>query len=523
MAKARIQYVCQQCGSESAKWLGRCPECGAWNSYVESVRAAAPARTTHGLSTDARARPGAAAPLRLPDVALGEAQRLSSGLEEFDRVLGGGIVPGSLVLVGGDPGIGKSTLLLQVAANVAAAGMPVLYVSGEESARQVRLRAQRLGALAPELYVLAETSLDAVLAHASALRPALMIVDSIQTAFLEGVPASPGNVSQLRECTLRLMNVAKGWHVPIFLVGHVTKDGNIAGPRALEHIVDCVLYLEGERFYAYRLLRAAKNRFGSTNEVGVFEMGQAGLRQVTNPSAAFLSERVESASGSAITVPLEGTRALVVEVQALTAPAGIGLPRRTAVGVDLNRLHLLIAVLSKRVGLPLGTQDIYVNVVAGLKMAEPAVDLGVALAIASSLSDVALDRTLVAIGEVGLLGELRPVGQLERRLTEAARLGFERCLVPAGDLRRLSGREPARDVQRDGMTLVGARTVDEALALALGREALRRGRRAARPAAGAPFGAGGAAVLAGALAAAPGAGAGEGESEFDDSVLDTEP
>lgn len=479
MAKTRVRYVCQQCGSDSPKWMGRCSECGAWNSYVEAVEVAAP-RHASAPGADVRGRTATTAPARLADVSLSEMSRLEAGLAEFDRVLGGGIVPGSIVLIGGDPGIGKSTLLLQVAANVANGGGKVLYVSGEESARQVRLRAERLSAVAPDLYVLAETNLDTVLEHVEQLAPQLLIVDSIQTVFLEGVPSSPGNVSQLRECTLRLMNVAKSRHLPIFLVGHVTKEGNIAGPRALEHIVDCVLYLEGERFYAYRLLRAAKNRFGSTNEVGVFEMEQDGMRQVQNPSAAFLSERVAGSPGSTVTVPLEGSRALLVEVQALTSAAGIGLPRRTAIGVDLNRLQLLLAVLNKRAGLPFGAQDVYVNVVGGLKIAEPAVDTGVALAIASSFTDVPVAPGMVAIGEIGLLGELRSVGQLERRLAEAGRLGFERCLLPAGDLKRFGTQNGNGEVRRDGLTLVGAGTISEAIAQTLGPDALRRGGRSQR-------------------------------------------
>src|SRR5688500_11719699 len=385
MPKTKIAFACQECGAESAKWLGRCPDCGAWNSYVEEARIPASARAAvAGQQADSRGRAGAGGPERLVDVSLQDSLRSPSGMGELDRVLGGGIVPGSLVVLGGDPGIGKSTLLLQAAANVAAGGSTVLYVSGEESARQVRLRAERLSSVSESLYVLAETSLDAALAHVEQLNPSLVIVDSIQTAYLEDVASSPGNVAQLRECTLRLMNVAKARELPIFLVGHVTKEGNIAGPRVLEHIVDCVLYLEGERFYSYRLLRAAKNRFGSTNEVGVFEMDQDGLREVPNPSAAFLAERLEASAGSAVTVPLEGSRALLVEVQALVAGTGLPMPRRTAVGVDVNRLMLLIAVLAKRVGLPLGAQDVYVNLVAGLKIAEPAIDLGIALAIASS-------------------------------------------------------------------------------------------------------------------------------------------
>jgi DNA repair protein RadA/Sms len=482
MPKIKLQYVCQQCGADSPKWLGRCPECGAWNSYTEEARPAANQRPVGSLGGDTRGRQHAQAPERLVDVSVEDTLRVSSHLGEFDRVVGGGIVPGSLVLIGGDPGIGKSTLLLQVAANVAAAGGLVLYVTGEESSRQVRLRAQRLGAIPPNLYVLAETSLDAVLAKAEQLNPHLMIVDSIQTAFLEEVPSSPGNVSQLRECTLRLMNVAKEKHLPIFLVGHVTKEGNIAGPRVLEHIVDCVLYLEGERYYSYRLLRAVKNRFGSTNEVGVFEMVQDGLREVHNPSAAFLSERSVTSAGSIVTVPLEGTRALLVEVQALVSGTAFGVPRRTAVGVDQNRLALLVAVLSKRLGLPLGSHDVYVNVVAGLKIAEPAVDLGVALAIGSSVREVPVDPELVALGEIGLSGELRATGQVERRLAEAARLGFKRAIVPANDARRLSGLE-GMDGYYEGLQIHRASNVAEAFDIALGPAPVSS-RRSARQEAG---------------------------------------
>lgn len=470
MPKTKIAFACQECGAESAKWLGRCPDCGAWNSYVEEARIPATARAAAaGQQADTRGRAGAGGPERLVDVSLQDSLRIPSGMGELDRVLGGGIVPGSLVLIGGDPGIGKSTLLLQAAANVAAGGSTVLYVSGEESARQVRLRAERLSSVSDSLYVLAETSLDAALAHVERLNPALVIVDSIQTAYLEDVASSPGNVAQLRECTLRLMNVAKARELPIFLVGHVTKEGNIAGPRVLEHIVDCVLYLEGERFYSYRLLRAAKNRFGSTNEVGVFEMDQGGMKEVANPSAAFLSERAVSSSGSAVTVPLEGTRALLVEVQALVAGTAFGAPRRTAVGIDHNRLALLTAVLAKRLGLPLGSQDVYVNVVAGLKVPEPSIDLGVALAIGSSARDVPIDPGLVAVGEIGLAGELRVVSQIERRLSEAARLGFERAIVPAGDYRRLtSGEGTGAGARYGGLTLHGASSVGEAFEIALG-------------------------------------------------------
>ncbi|CAA9293863.1 MAG: DNA repair protein RadA [uncultured Chloroflexi bacterium] len=482
MPRTKTFFTCQQCGAEAAKWLGRCPECSAWNSYTEEAKVTATARAVAaGLPADSRARPGAVAPERLADVSTEDAPRLHTGMGELDRVLGGGIVPGSLVLIGGDPGIGKSTLLLQTAANVAAQGGTVLYVSGEESARQVRLRAERLEAVAPSLYVLAETSLDSVLSQVDRLQPQLMIVDSIQTAYLEDVASSPGNVAQLRECTLRLMNLAKARELPIFLVGHVTKEGTIAGPRVLEHIVDCVLYLEGERFYSYRLLRAAKNRFGSTNEIGVFEMEQGGMREVANPSAAFLSERAASTSGSAVTMPLEGSRALLVEVQALTAGTSFGAPRRTAVGIDQNRLALLVAVLGKRLGLQLGSQDVYVNVVAGLKIAEPAVDLGVALAIGSSARETPIDRGTVAVGEIGLGGELRTVSQIERRLSEAARLGFERAIIPAADYRLLTGsRSGGAPV---GLELQGAGSVAEAFELALGPAptAAARGRADRRP------------------------------------------
>jgi len=426
-----------------------------------------------------------------------EAPRRTGGISEFDRVLGGGIVPGALMLIGGDPGIGKSTLLLQVAARVASGGSRVLYVSGEESARQVRLRASRLGALEPSLFVLAETNVEAASAAIARLDPAMVVVDSIQTMWSDALASSPGNVAQLRESTLRLMQVAKARDVPIFLIGHVTKEGNVAGPRALEHMVDAVLYLEGERYYSYRLLRAAKNRFGSTNEVGVFEMTTDGLAEVTNPSAAFLAGRVARQPGSIVTAPVEGTRALLVDVQALTVPGGIGIARRTAIGADLNRLQLLVAVLTRRLGLGLGAQDIYVNVAGGLRIVEPAVDLALAFALVSSFQEIAIDDGTVVVGEVGLQGELRPVGQVERRLAEAARLGFTRCILPAGDVDRITGVRAKRSTSRsgsatskdserpanivwEGMTLVGASTVGEAVLEAFGAGALRRSRASSR-------------------------------------------
>ena len=516
MARPKTVYLCQQCAHEAAKWLGQCPACGAWNTLVETARVDSPSpRWSSGSASrsgggafgetwatlagdqDAGSSRRVSVPVSLADVNPDEAPRRTGGISEFDRVLGGGIVPGALMLIGGDPGIGKSTLLLQVAARVASGGSRVLYVSGEESARQVRLRASRLGALEPSLFVLAETNVEAASAAIARLDPAMVVVDSIQTMWSDALASSPGTVAQLRESTLRLMQVAKARDVPIFLIGHVTKEGNVAGPRALEHMVDAVLYLEGERYYSYRLLRAAKNRFGSTNEVGVFEMTTDGLAEVTNPSAAFLAGRVARQPGSVVTAPVEGTRALLVDVQALTVPGGIGIARRTAIGADLNRLQLLVAVLTRRLGLGLGAQDIYVNVAGGLKIVEPAVDLALAFALVSSFQEIAIDDGTVVVGEVGLQGELRPVGQVERRLAEAARLGFTRCILPAGDVDRITGVRAKRSTSRsgsatsmgserpanivwEGMTLVGVPTVGEAVLEAFGAGALRRSRASSR-------------------------------------------
>ncbi len=415
----KTTFVCQQCGKESLKWLGRCPSCHEWNSFVETT-VAPPSRTS------GRENP----PQELSQVAAGLSDRLPLPLTELNRVLGGGVVSGSLVLIGGDPGIGKSTLLLQVSALVAQAKGKVAYVSGEETLSQIRLRAERLGVKGEGLYLLAETELDVILGQLEKLSPSLAIIDSIQAVSSPELDAAAGSITQVRECTLRLMHWAKQNAVPVFIAGHVTKDGAIAGPRVLEHIVDVVLYLEGEPFSAYRVLRGVKNRFGSTNEVGVFEMKEGGLVEVDNPSLAFLSQRQVEAIGSTVVSTLEGTRPLLVEIQALTTPTAFGLPRRTANGVDFNRLILITAVLTKRVGLRLGNQDIIVNVTGGLRIAEPAADMGIALAIASSFRDVGADPQLVVVGEVGLSGELRTVPQLERRVAEAARMGFERCLVP---------------------------------------------------------------------------------------------
>jgi DNA repair protein RadA/Sms len=418
---ARTVFVCQECGRESLKWLGRCPDCQQWNSFVETV-VATPVASSRPVTQ-------VSPPQELSQVVIEATDRTPLPLAEFNRVLGGGLVAGSLVLISGDPGIGKSTLLLQASVSMAHSRR-VVYASGEETVPQIKLRAERLGLKGEGLYLMAETDLEVILSQVEQLSPGLVVIDSIQTVYFPELEATPGSVGQVRECTLRLMRWAKLRGVPVFITGHVTKEGAIAGPRVLEHIVDVVLYLEGEPFSAYRLLRSVKNRFGSTNEVGVFEMKEAGLAEVANPSQAFLSQRGFEAIGSAVVPTLEGSRPLLVEIQALTTPTSFGLPRRTANGVDFNRLLLVTAVLTKRVGLRLGNQDIMVNVTGGLKVGEPAADLGMALAIASSFRDMGIDPQLAAVGEVGLSGELRAASQLERRLTEAARLGFKRCVIP---------------------------------------------------------------------------------------------
>jgi DNA repair protein RadA/Sms len=418
----RTVFVCQQCGREELKWLGRCPDCHEWNSFVEK---AVVTQTKSSRSSSVINQPQ-----ELSRVSLEMADRFPLPLTEFNRVLGGGLVPGSLMLIGGDPGIGKSTLLLQVSALVAQARGKVVYISGEETLHQIKLRAERLGIKGDNLYLLAETDLGVILSQIEELSPNLVVIDSIQAVSLPEMDTAPGSITQVRECTMRLMHWAKLSAVPVFIVGHVTKDGSIAGPRVLEHIVDAVLYLEGEPFSSYRLLRCVKNRFGSTNEIGVFEMKGQGLVEVENPSLAFLSQRLGEAVGSVVVPVLEGSRPLLVEIQALTNPTSFGLPRRTANGIDFNRLLLVTAVLTRRIGLKLGNQDIMVNVAGGLKIGEPAADIGIAMAITSSTRDVAVDPELAVVGEIGLSGELRAVSQLDRRVNEAARLGFKRCLVP---------------------------------------------------------------------------------------------
>ena len=444
--RAQSLFVCQECGRESAKWLGRCPDCGSWNTFLEAAPAPAGGHAP-------------AVPVQVWAVPQDGEERLVLGLGEFDRVLGGGLVAGSLVLIGGDPGIGKSTLVLQVAALAArAGGRPVLYVSGEESARQVSMRARRLGLVGAGLYLLAETELEAALKAAEALSPSLLVVDSIQTVYWGGLPQPAGSVVQLRQCALKLLQWAKSTGVPVILVGHVTKEGELAGPKVLEHMVDVVLYLEGERFSSYRVLRGAKNRFGSVAEVGVFEMWGEGMVEVANPSELFLSERAQDGIGSAVVPVMEGSRPLLVEVQALTSPTVAPAPRRTANGLDYNRLVLVAAVLSRRLGLPLANQDIIASVVGGLRVQEPAADLALALAIVSSQRDRPLPADLVAVGEVGLSGELRSVPHLERRLLEAERLGFRRAVLPRSALQR---------GLRCRLELAPAATLREAVRLAL--------------------------------------------------------
>ena len=428
MAKTpKIQYVCQQCGRTAPKALGRCPQCGAWNSMVGE---AAPSPARRG----GRAGPATSRPRRLAEIEAGADDRLRLPIGEFARVLGGGIVAGSVVLIGGDPGIGKSTLLLQLALTMARVGR-VLYVSGEESETQIKSRALRLStegeaALPEELFLVTETDLSVILQHVDSLNPQVLVIDSIQTVYLPELDSSAGSITQVRESAARLQALAKASNAAVFLVGHVTKEGAIAGPRVLEHIVDTVLYLEGDPYHAYRLLRSVKNRFGTTAEVGVFEMRSSGMVEVANPSEAFLAERVIHAPGSAVAVTMEGTRPLLVEVQGLTSETAFGNPRRTANGLDYNRLLLTIAVLTRRVGLRLGNQDVFANVVGGLQVSEPAADLAVAVAIASSLKDRPLPADLALIGEVGLSGELRAVSQMAARLREAGKLGFRRVIVP---------------------------------------------------------------------------------------------
>ena len=445
--KPRTAFICQECGAQTPKWEGRCPQCGQWNTLVGTSVVPRPKR-------DSWLGAGAADIQELATVSTDAAPRIRTSSQEMDRVLGGGVVPGSLVLMAGDPGIGKSTLLLQTCGSLAQQGHRLLYVSGEESAQQVRLRAERLGISGEGLFFLGETEVDEILARLGSFQPFLVVVDSVQTLFSQDVPSGTGSVAQVRECTRRLMQWAKGRGIPILLAGHVTKDGSVAGPRALEHMVDVVLYLEGDTLSSYRILRGAKNRFGSTNEIGVFQMGHQGLQEVQEPSLLFLSNQRQGVPGSTVIVALEGTRPLLAEVQALTTSTVFAQPRRTATGVDFHRLLLVTAATSKRLGIPLGDQDIIVNVAGGLRVQEPAADLGIALALISSFRNVSCDSSTVVIGEVGLGGELRSVPQLDRRLSEAARLGFRRAMIAEAQL---------ADAQGSGLDIIAVPTLADAV------------------------------------------------------------
>ena len=418
-------YFCQECGYESAKWMGQCPGCKAWNTFVEETVSA-----KKNPSGNLKASEKRQDPVILKDISLSEDERQTTQIGELDRVLGGGIVPGSLVLVGGDPGIGKSTLLLQVCRNLAENQVTVLYISGEESLRQIKLRANRIGDFNDKMQLLCETNLEVIREVIERKKPDVVVIDSIQTMFHEDVSSAPGSVSQVRESTNILMQIAKGMGISVFIVGHVTKEGNVAGPRVLEHMVDTVLYFEGDRHASYRVLRAVKNRFGSTNEIGVFEMCNTGLEEVKNPSEYMLNGRPEDASGSVVACSMEGTRPILVEIQALVCQSNFGIPRRTAVGTDFNRVNLLMAVLEKKVGIHLGTSDAYVNIAGGMKMTEPAIDLGICLAIVSSCKDVVIPDKVMVFGEVGLSGEIRAVSMAGQRVQEAKKLGFETVMLP---------------------------------------------------------------------------------------------
>jgi DNA repair protein RadA/Sms len=449
-SKLKRVFACQACGFESSKWLGRCPDCGEWNSFVEERQEVASA---------ARGRQGSiplegGKPRPYDAVDGGETERIPSGIDEFDRVLGGGIVPGSMVLIGGEPGIGKSTLLLQVAHLLGRSGGAVLYVSGEESERQIKLRGERLGVAGGGLFLMGETSLERILAEVETLHPAALVVDSVQTIYSSRFPSAPGSISQVREVATQLLFLAKGRGITTFLIGHVTKDGGLAGPKSLEHIVDTVLYFEGEKHLHHRIVRAVKNRFGAVSEMGVFEMSGAGLQPVPNPSALFLAERKEGSPGSAVVATLEGSRPMLVEVQALVSPSSFGTPRRMSLGIDPNRTNLLLAVLEKRVGLELLGDDVFVSVAGGLDVVEPAADLGVAAAVASSFRNRAVPPHTAVFGEVGLAGEVRGVGQTPLRVREAAQMGFTRCILPARCV-------PTEGVE--GVDLVGVETLEEAL------------------------------------------------------------
>jgi len=452
MTKVRTVFGCQNCGYQSPKWLGKCPDCGSWNTFVEEQFSKTPERSAPSISIPGQDIP----PQSILTIETSEGGRAKTEISEFDRVLGGGLVAGSIVLIGGDPGIGKSTLLLQALDRLARKGTSVLYVSGEESLRQIKMRADRIGISSKPLYVLAENSLEKIIEDIQKLKPKVAVIDSIQTTFTSQLQSAPGSIGQVRECAGRLMLLSKSTGLSSLLIGHVTKEGAIAGPRVLEHMVDTVLYFEGDRGHPYRILRAVKNRFGSTNEIGVFEMKDGGLEEVANPSELFLAERPIDVAGSVVISSLEGSRPILVELQALVSSTSYGMPRRTAIGVDPNRVSLLVAVLEKKVGMNLAQQDIFVNVAGGVRVEEPAVDLGIVSAVASSFLDKPIPSKTVVIGEVGLAGEVRGIHQAEVRLKEAFKLGFKRCLLPKSNLSRIKS-------GFDGIELVGIGSVEEAL------------------------------------------------------------
>lgn len=451
MAKAKKSiFFCQNCGHEESKWLGQCPMCKEWNTFVEE-------KMTMSKTVEAAKSRGELEVVTLSSVSTTEDERIKTGIGELDRVLGGGIVPGSLVLVGGDPGIGKSTLLLQVCQRLAENKKKVLYISGEESLKQIKLRANRMGDFSENLYLLCETNLDLIRTVIEREKPETVIIDSIQTMYNEAVGSAPGSVSQVRESTNILMQLAKGMNISIFIVGHVTKEGTVAGPRVLEHMVDTVLYFEGDRHASYRILRGVKNRFGSTNEIGVFEMQRSGLAEVENPSEFMLNGKPEHASGSVVACAMEGTRPMLMEIQALVCKTNFGMPRRTAAGFDYNRVNLLIAVLEKRIGLPLSGYDAYVNIAGGIKMNEPAADLGIVMAIASSYKNQPIAEDTIVFGEVGLSGEVRAVTMPEQRIAEAKKLGFKTCLLPEVCLKSVG--------KVEGIELIGIKSVVQAMKL----------------------------------------------------------
>ncbi|PKM95665.1 MAG: DNA repair protein RadA [Firmicutes bacterium HGW-Firmicutes-1] len=458
MSKTKTVFMCQECGYESPKWMGQCPGCSQWNTLVEELKLKKPVSNFTNSSIDIHTDQK---PRSLSNIDTEDDNRLKTNIQEFDRVLGGGIVDGSLTLVGGDPGIGKSTILLQMCQSLSEQGTKILYISGEESLKQIKMRADRLDVKGSNVMLYAQTSLQIIETVIGNEKPNVVIVDSIQTMFSEDVTSAPGSVSQVREVTSRLLRIAKGLNVSIFIVGHVTKDGSIAGPRVLEHMVDTVLYFEGERSVSYRILRAVKNRYGSTDEIGVFEMRDKGLVEVSNPSEYMLTGRPLGEAGSIVTCCMEGTRPLLVEVQALVSPTSFGMPRRASTGTDYNRVNLLMAVLEKKIGMQLGNYDSYVNIAGGIKISEPSLDLGIIIAIASSFKNASIDEKTIIMGEVGLTGEVRGISLCDKRILEAEKLGFTRCIIPKANYKAL-------DHKKGKIEIIGVESVREAIEFSLG-------------------------------------------------------